>query len=231
MPSREEWKARLETRVPKSNETTREFALSITELYDYANPDSTETTRAVDLKSLLKNHLPQHLQTLPTIICRDKNWVETIQIVAEAIPIINEQDSGELILNVNNNRIKQNSNRGRNQSERRNDQNENNQNNQRYKSANNDRRQHNSNAPRDEQQQNGHDFRPQSNNNVQRLSKRDQICYRCRLKGHHSYECYTELPAPHQYHHQNRKSSCAQGQTSASANAVQTATDRHFDQQ
>ena len=94
MPSENEYLRQFEQRAPQPNESTRDYAHALADLYDKANSDASVKTRTRDLKKQLKAYLPENLRTLiPTADTR--SWDQVVDIVAEEIKSLNPVDDNK----------------------------------------------------------------------------------------------------------------------------------------
>jgi len=94
-PSESEWLRRFESLTPSSNESTRDFAIKLADLYDRANPKADPGQRTRDLKSRIKGFLPESHQAAFAMSTRDSSWDVAVESIAAALPTLNERDSGE----------------------------------------------------------------------------------------------------------------------------------------
>ena len=94
VPTETEYLALFESRAPHKNETTREYAESLAELYDKANRQASSSQRNRDLRRQLKKYLPESLQALLPIVTSE-TWERSVETVAGEIPVLNAVDDGE----------------------------------------------------------------------------------------------------------------------------------------
>lgn len=182
MPSETEYLQKFRLAKPGKNESTRDFALALADLYDKGHPNAKPVHRDRDLRMQLKSFLPDKYSTL-ILLSDDKiDWNTTVRIVASEIPILNECDSGEapaqkstLKMNFAGTESDKSSN-----------------------SNNNKRKKNRNNQQSNDKQSNGQQSTSQQSNGTGYKFTKDQRrpgqCGRCGLMGHYAAKCQTALP-------------------------------------
>jgi hypothetical protein len=186
MPSETEYLQKFRLAKPGKNESTRDFALTLTDLYDKGHPNSKPAHLDRDLRIQLKSFLPEKYSTLILLSDDRIDWNNTVRIVASEIPILNECDSGEApaqkqsTLKVNF--VATDS-----------DNNNNNNNNKRNKKRNKKRNNQQSINKQSNSQQSTSQESSSTGYNFTKDQRRPGQCGRCGLMGHYAAKCQTAL--------------------------------------